>query len=469
MNWASERDTARVFSGFAAGLTIDKIPAEAIETMKLFIADFYAASFAGRRVNRRFNEAVLPLVRGMSGEGAAGVLAEPDRLPAEHAAFMNAVYAHGADMDDGNRKAMGHIAAHVMPAVFALAEELGGKSWADVTTALTVGYEVYNRLSAMAQPGLVHRGFHSTGTAGAAACGAACARLLGLNAEQTYAAVGIAAIQASGLFIVAESGQACKPLNPANAARTGILSAKLAAAGVEGPELPLESKNGWFHAMTDAVHYEMLDGLGETFTVCESYLKPYPSCRHTHCGIEAAAWVGEELRRRGLSTEAAERVEIRIYPNAIRVVGDIALPKNPEEAKFSLRFGVAAALTTGGYTLDDLERAPTGEEKRLTGITALIPDEAMENIPAGIRGARLSVLLADGTSVEKTVLLPKGDAANPFTWEDMRQKAEACMKGSGYSADGLIRRVRSLDLTGPFAGISQLLARTSTEGVQNQC
>lgn len=34
-----------------------------------------------------------------------------------NAAFMNAVYAHGADMDDGNRKSAGHIGAHVISSV----------------------------------------------------------------------------------------------------------------------------------------------------------------------------------------------------------------------------------------------------------------------------------------------------------------------------------------------------------------
>lgn len=452
------RDTARVISAFAAGLTYDQIPQEALDTARMYIADYYAACFAGIKVNRAFNEAMLGITEGMSGAGDTSVFELDHKLLVESAAFMNAIYAHGADMDDGNRKAMGHVAAHVMSAVFALAESLGDRTWQDVLVAIMVGYEVYNRVGAMAQPGLVHRGFHSTGTAGAVACGAACARLMGLDADGIYSALGIAAIQASGLIIIAESGQACKPLNPANAARTGILSAKLAAAGVKGPDYPLESKKGWLHAMTDEVHYEMLDDLGQVFTICESYLKPYPSCRHTHCGIEAAISIRDEMREKGLATADIRSLKLYIYENAIQIAGQIRIPKTPDNAKFSIHYSLAVAMATGNYTLDDLEKEPTDEVREIVKKTELIQDPAMEDTASGIRGSRLVAEFTDGSSTERTVLLPKGDAANPFSWEDMERKLEACMQGFSYQPEAVAEKLRTQDFAAPYQGILELLA-----------
>ena len=290
-------DATTLLSRFVAELRYEDLPEEAVEQTKLYIADYLASSAAGEKVNAAFNNAIWQIVTASGGAQDATVLHRAQRLPVEQAAFMNAVFAHGADMDDGNRKAMGHVAAHVMSAVFALAETMPGITWREVLTAINAGYEIYNRVAAAAQPGLVHRGFHSTGTAGVIACAAASAKLMGMDAESTYRAMAIAAIQASGLIIIAESGQSCKPLNPANAARIGILSARLASAGVDGPRNPLESTKGWFHAMTDQVNEEMLtDGLGTTFTICESYLKPYPSCRHTR-GL--AQWRGQHVEHHG--------------------------------------------------------------------------------------------------------------------------------------------------------------------------
>ena len=100
----------------------------------------------------------------------------------------------------------------------------------------------FNRIAGAAQPGLYNRGFHSTGIAGAMACGAACAKLMGLDRCGVYNSVSLAAIQSSGLIIIDESGQRCKPINPANAARIGVLSALMAERGLLSSQNPLESQ-----------------------------------------------------------------------------------------------------------------------------------------------------------------------------------------------------------------------------------
>ncbi|MCR5684088.1 MAG: MmgE/PrpD family protein [Lachnospiraceae bacterium] len=424
-------DTARFMADFIYDLKYEALGSEVTETTKLFIADYTAACYAGRRINRQFNEALLKIYG--------------DTEITENRAYMNAVYAHGADMDDGNRKAMGHVAAHVMSSVFALAEELKDRTWKDIFTAINAGYEVYNRIGAMAQPGLVRRGFHSTGTAGVIAAAGACAKLLNCSKDEIYNALGIAAIQASGLLIIAESAQCCKPLNPAAAARNGIISARLAKAGVPGPIRPFESEKGWFHAMTDKVHYEMLDGLGSAFTICESYLKPYPSCRHTHCGIEAAVYIHNEMKAKGLTVSDINKLKLYIYGNAIRIAGQIRKPDTVEDRKFSIHFTLAAAICTGAFTLDDLENDISEEVIKMIDLIELIPDETMEDGAAGIRGARLCVGFNDRTVMEKTVFLPKGEAANPFTWDDMYQKMSDCAKGFGIDAGAVCEQIQSID------------------------
>lgn len=449
-------DTARILADFVHDLDYEMLDEKTVETTKLFIADYVAACYAGKRINSKFNRAVLEVIGAEPVPGnKEKTLCKPgnttDEEPAgramspEDVAFVNALFAHGADMDDGNRKAMGHVAAHVMSAAFAVAGAEGGKTYRDVFTAINAGYEVYNRVAAMAQPGLVHRGFHSTGTAGVMAAAATAAKLMGCTAQEIYNAIGIAAIQASGLIIIAESGQACKPLNPANAARNGIISAKLAKAGVAGPVRPLESEKGWFHAMTDRIKYEMLEGLGKEFTICESYLKPYPSCRHTHCGIEAAAGIRGQMYEKGLSVNDIRSLKLYIYENAIRIAGQIRVPVSLEDRKFSIHFSLATAMEKGTFSLDDLENEPSEAVKELIGKTELISDETMEDTKAGIRGARLEVTFGNGTVIDRIVLLPKGDAANPFTWDDMLSKMKDCLKGTGLDAAAVCAMLRKTE------------------------
>lgn len=421
-----------ILSRFIAELRYEDLPEAVVETTKRFILDYYAACFAGIKINGKFNKITEEIFFEEGGKEDSSVLCKDIKLPVGNAAFMNAVYAHGADMDDGNRKAMGHVAAHVMSAVFALAETLD-VSGKDIITAINVGYEVYNRVAAAVQPGLVRRGFHSTGTAGALACGAAAAKLLGLDEKGIYNAISLSAIQSGGLMLITESGQSCKPINPANATRSGILAAQLAKKGIESSLYPLESTKGWFHAMSDSAdEAEVTETLGEKFTICESYLKPYPSCRHTHCGIEAAL----NIRQRFLDNYGrsdfhnVERISVYIYPNAIRVAGNIQMPQTDEESKFSVHYALAVAFLRGHFDLEDLKVSDVEPEiYEIIKKIDIIADESMENAKAGIRGAKVCLRCIDGTVYESDIKIPKGDAANPFTVQELHRKLAACADG----------------------------------------
>ena len=447
-----------LLSNFAADLRYEDLPEEVVRTTKRFVIDYYAACLAGIKVNAFFNHAIEALLLDMGGKEEADTLLGAQRLPVLNAAFLNAVYAHGADMDDGNRKAMGHVGAHVISAVLTLAQILpvDGK---DILTAINVGYEVYNRLAAAVQPGLVHRGFHSTGTAGSIACAAACAKLLGLGREGIYNSMALGAVQASGLILIAESGQCCKPLNPANAARTGILSARLAESGVNNFLYPLESRKGWFHAMSDEVDESMItDGLGKQFTVCDSYMKPYPSCRHTHCGLDAVL----ELRKSLRADEGIKSVKVYIYPNAIQIAGQILRPQTVDDCKFSIHYALATALAKGHFDLSDLNASSLDAQvDELISRIELIADPSMEDRAAGIRGARVAIETEDGRLLEKRVLIPKGDGANPLSEDELRAKLRACAEGllDAGQQKLLIEGISSLEQLDRLTGINMFYRR----------
>lgn len=443
-----ERESAvihatELLSKFAEKLTYEDLPSDVVELTKNYILDYYAAGFAGYKINKKFNHAVEEVFLEMGGKEECDFLFSERRLPCANAAFLSACYVHGADMDDGNRKAMGHVGAHVISAVLSLAQtlECDGRQ---IITAINVGYEVYNRVAAAVQPGLVHRGFHSTGTAGAIACGAACAKLMGWNRQGIYNTMALSAIQASGLILIAESGQCCKPVNPANAAKTGILSAKIIAKGIESSVYPLESKKGFFHAMSDEVKEECItEGLGEKFTISESYMKPYPSCRHTHCGIECML----AIRKRMKNVNSIKRIQVYIYGNAIRIAGQIKVPKTIDDTKFSIHYAIAAALVRGHFSLADLDLAGINELLPVIEKIELLEDETMENSREGIRGCRVLVETVDGRRYEETVLIPLGDAAKPLSREALCRKLEECAEGllSKEQQNILIEQVFSLE------------------------
>lgn len=420
-------DSCKILSRFVSKLDYQSIPLSAKENTRLFLADYICSAIAGKRTNKVFNNAVEKFVFSQGGAEESTVMFGGRKVPCSKAAFLNACYSHGADMDDGNRKAMGHVGAHVFSTVLALGEKLSS-SEGDMLVAINVGYDVYCRVAAAAQPGLVHRGFHSTGTAGVIACAAAAAKLKGLDENGIYNAMAISVTMASGLMIVAESGQSIKPLNPAKAAECGILAAELSENGVCGGNLPFESEKGWFHSMTDKVDYSMItSGLGEIFCIDECYIKPYPSCRHTHCAIQAVLELREEY---SLSAEDIKSIKVYIYPNAIRIAGQIIKPETPDDSKFSIHYSAACAAVLGRFTLNELDFGSVPDEVfEVIKKIELIPDDSMENREKGIRGCKVEIECAENRTYSKTVLIPKGDPQNPFTAKDMRSKLLQCAEG----------------------------------------
>ena len=390
--------------------------------LRVLILDFYAASYAGYQQNRETNYAVESVIFKQGGTEESTVFMQKRKYPVRLAAFMNSLYGHGAELDDGNKKAAGHAGVHLIPAVFALAEKLGSTN-DDVLLALATGYEAYIRISSAAQPGLVRRGWHSTGAAGTLACAAACARLYHLDAQGIEDAIALATTMTGGLLSYGDSRPAIKPLNPAKAAENGVFAASLVAEGVKGPAEALEGPNGWFHAFTEAYNEECLHG-ADHLLLHDCYFKLYPSCRHTHCGIDAAVSLHDRVK-----PEEVESIRVFVYPNAIKLAG-IRIPKDADETKFSIHYTLAQALLRGSYGIDDMDPAAAPEEVwELVGRTELVADETMEDRKKGIRGARVEIVKKDGSVLSETVTVPRGDPENPVTEEEILRKLRICAKG----------------------------------------
>lgn len=398
---------------------IYKLQKEDTEQIKIILIDYFAAACAGYKLNREFNRKIESLICRQDSAQESYVFLHNRKYPAEMAAFMNAVYCHGAELDDGNKKAAGHVATHIIPAVFALADKLGSSN-NDVMIAIATGYEAYIRISAAAQPGLVKRGFHSTGMAGTLACAAACARLYHLDASGIENAVALATTMTGGLLSYGDSRPEIKPLNPGKAAENGLFSSMLANEGIQGPSESLEGPHGWFHAVTDEIHEGFLKGTNRLL-LHECYFKLYPSCRHTHCCIDSAIRLHHVVAMNEIS-----KINVYIYPSAIELAG-VKIPKNRDETKFSIPYTLARALSNGKYGIEDMDLTGlTSTIKNIINKINLISDQTMENREKGIRGAKVEILLNNGDKKETTTFVPKGDPENPLCKEDIINKLFLC-------------------------------------------
>lgn len=116
--------------------------------------------------------------------GSCTLVGSNKRLSILDAAFVNATFGHGCELDD-----FGHAGAATLPVAFALAEQYGA-SGRDVIAAVALGYEVHLRIYEAIMPQLIERGFHNQCVIGTFSAAAVAGKMLGLSKAQMVHAYG---------------------------------------------------------------------------------------------------------------------------------------------------------------------------------------------------------------------------------------------------------------------------------------
>jgi 2-methylcitrate dehydratase PrpD len=223
------------------------------------------------------------------GRGACSVIGTGVQTSAGQAALANGVAAHALDYDDMCFVSLAHPSCALVPALLA-AGELMHASPVALQDAYVVGFEVECRLGEVMNPRHYdQRGWHCTSSIGTVGAAAAAARVLGLEADATRHALGIAASSACGLK--ENIGTMVKPLHAGLAARNGLLAAQLAQRGFTASAQALDGPQGYLHAMDSErpTLEPAVASLGARWEIIATgvTVKLYPSCAATHPPLDA--------------------------------------------------------------------------------------------------------------------------------------------------------------------------------------
>jgi 2-methylcitrate dehydratase PrpD len=293
----------------------------------------------------------------LAGPGSASMFGEARQVHPAHAALLNGALAHSLDFDDTHRDSSLHPGAAVIPAVLALAEHhgIGGER---AVAAIVAGYDVTCKLGMAITPKSHYdRGFHPTATLGVFGATAAGANLLGLSAEKLVAAFGINGSQAAGSLQFLENGSYNKRLHPGLAAHSAILALELARNGFVGSTSPIEGPRGLLRGYSDAAAPERaVAGLRQRWEIMHTAIKPYPSCRYSHAGLDI---VCDLVAQHELLPDEIQRVRVGLCDAAVDLIGAPLERKrrvgNIVDGQFSMPFVTAVALTRGRMTWGDYE------------------------------------------------------------------------------------------------------------------
>ena len=422
----AEENPCDVLARFTAELDIGAVPAEVVDYARLLLLDLLGAALAG--VETTETQAMLVAAEGFAPQsGPCAIWGTGYTTTAAAAALVNGVIAHAQELDDFG--GADHSGAVVVPAVLAVAEAQGVTDdvtdGARVLAAMIAGYDVALRALEAMGGYRAHNnggGWHSTGTCGSFGAAAAAAHMLGLDAERTAWALGIAGSFTGGIWAFLADGAMSKRYHTGRAAEIGLTAAYMARAGFTGPRRVFDAPWGGFlstYGGDEVRPGELTSGLGAPYRIMLSGIKPYAACRGLHSVLDVILRLRGE---HGLEADDVAAVEIRCSGANMQSLGDRD-PRTRLAAQMSLPYGVAVALVTGHAGLEAFETRWIED----AGVRDLMSRVTMTLDPAQDDYAEphVALVLSDGRRFEGHEAIGLGDYRNPLTTQQVIDKFES--------------------------------------------
>src|SRR5712671_4169070 len=429
----------RTLAQQTSAVTYDALPEPVRALARQCVLDYYGVALAG--ADDPLAKILLDEFAEASGAAQASIIGDKAQLPALSAALVNGAIGHALDYDDVNLAMPGHPSVAILPGLIALAEQRRSPGQ-EVIAAFVAGYEIACRIGMALKPGHYDRGFHATGTIGCFGAAAACAHLLGLDAEATARALGIAGTQAAGLK--SQFGTMCKPFHAGKASQSGLLAARLAARGFSSRPDLVECEQGF--AAThgpDFVYDAALATPPNGFHIFANLFKYHAACYLTHGPIESARALRE---RHGVKPEQIAGMTLSLDKSCERVC-NIPAPTDGLEAKFSLRQTVAMALSG----VDTASLAAYSSETATDPALVRLRDKLALDFRQGWPRAKgeLEVTLGDGR-----VLRASHDAGIPSS--DIAGQRERLVAKFDALAEPALGAARARELRAAILGLDAL-------------
>jgi 2-methylcitrate dehydratase PrpD len=444
-------------------ISLDKVPTEAVHIGRRAFADTVGVALAG--ANAPYLDALEDALEIGKAPGEVTLWGRGGRRASVlHAGLVNGTSSHAFDFDDCSTTMGGHPSAPVVPVVLGLAEALD-LSAGKALEAWIAGVEMETRLARGLLPHHYEKGWHPTATLGVFGATAAACRMLDLDEEQTANALALTVSMASGLK--SNFGTPVKPLHVGQAAHNGIMAAMVTRRGISASPEAFESTYGFFNLFNGADTYDVdaiLEGWDGPLEVLQPgiAIKQHPCCGSAHSAIDAALAV---VARKGLlDADDIERIEISTHERRL------AHTNRPEpcsglDAKFSVQFLTAKALTTGRIRLADFDDAsfltPT-----LADLLPRVSSTGHQEADA-YRGV-VRVTMKDGRVFGDSATTKFGRGpTNPMSDAELGEKFIDCTTDQlGDDACSIFQSFLDLDASSP---LRPLLRRLGGKGGQSSC
>ncbi|MGU3432436.1 MmgE/PrpD family protein [Actinomycetes bacterium M1A6_2h] len=393
----------------------ERLPPELVARAEIVLLDLLGVTVAGARTS----EMTALRSAWLAEPGTTAPFGTSAGTTIDNAAQLDAIASCCLELDEGNKYAEGHPAAHVIPAAIAAVrmspDAIDGSRF---LSAIVAGYEVATRFGYALDR---DPRWHTHGHWGATGAAAAAASILGLDVSQTAAAIDAS----SALVHVAPwaavlDGNFSRNLWIAGAVRAGLDAARLASAGLVGNAGAVPQTLG---DIIGTMNYERLaEDLGSRWFWLQGYCKQHASCSYTHAAVDTV----QSLRASGAwGSGDVENVHVRTHSLAAPLFR--RHPTTRLAAMFSLPFVVAASFVTD--TIDAAALDPTGltfaEAERFSERVDVSAATELDSLLPVRRAAEVTVTLRSGEQISATTPNPVGDVDHfPMDLDAVRAKVD---------------------------------------------
>lgn len=381
---------------FLSAISLENVPAEVVEKAKVCLLNAYGIGIGSDHLP--YAPVARRAVLEMDGEqpNGATIFGDGRKTSISGATLANAVLFHGRNQEDFVGGST-HIGVMVPPVLTALleAKRLPVER---LIPAVIAGYEVGVRLDSAYAAKTTPNGFRGTPLFGTIASAAAVARLYGLSAGQTQAALANAAALAGGTLASQSAGTDEWRYQVGLFGGVGLTAAQLAKAGSVAAPRAFEARVGFgkIFAGMEGEAAELTRGLGEDWAIMKVSFKPYP----LPAWNQTPALLGPRVRQ-AMGAGAARHIEVRMSPYEVNYPGKNSTGpfENDTSAKLSILFTVATTLAHGEPTFPLLLDYQNEKTSELLKKMTLVADPEIPRLSCKIR-----VTLEHGEAFEDTMI-----------------------------------------------------------------
>lgn len=359
---------------WTSGLQPADIPDRVLEVARNQVLSVLGAAHAG--AGCAGGRAVIDTVAGWDEPGVCSRFPGGARTAFQPALLQNCSLAMALDYDD--YLFLGHTGHSAVCVPLAVGEMVGADT-PTVLAAQVAANEVGGRLGASVAIG-PHNGqmwahIHLLGAAAAAS------RVLGLDAEQTANAMGIALAEPVYALFPGFMGPQSKLLVAATPAITGTTAAFLAQNGMTGARSILEDEQGFWSHFAFVPAPFMMTGFGRAWVTDTIAFKPYPGCAYIDTAMDALFELMDSFaRERGRALEPGEVRKVEVEASLLTIAMDAMSSQymdisrlSPTNINFSLSVSVAVGLLAGQLTGAQLTEAfLDGNRQEILGLASRV-------------------------------------------------------------------------------------------------